>query len=81
MKRKPIKREVRCIYTALLKNSKMLNLRKMIGFYEEYDKFRKRVHNSEEAPMALKNYLPPLKMPKYLMWAKKYLVKAKGKRK
>jgi len=74
-KRKPIKREVRCLYKALLKEGKLLDLRKMIGLYEDYNKLRKKVLASDEAPQTLKVGMPPLKMPKYLKWAKKYLVK------
>ena len=74
-KRKPIKREVRCLYLALLKEGRtVLDLKKMIGFYEDYNDLRARVMNSAEAPSTLKVSLPPLKMPKYLKWAKQYLV-------
>lgn len=60
---------------ALLKESgTVLDLRKMIGFYEEYNDLRARVMNSAEAPSTLKVSLPPLKMPKYLKWVKQYLV-------
>jgi len=74
-KRKPMRREVRCLYRALLKeDGVMLDLHKMIGFYEEYNDLRDRVMSSQEAPGTLKNNLPPLKMPKYLQWAKQYLI-------
>lgn len=73
-----MKREVLCLYKRLLKpNGKVLNLKKMIGFYEEYHDFRNRVLNSPEAPWPLKNefkYSPTVKMPLYLKWAKKYMV-------
>ncbi|KKM65191.1 hypothetical protein LCGC14_1493730, partial [marine sediment metagenome] len=43
-KRKPIRREVRCLYMALLKNNKgVRDLRKMIGFFDEYIDLRDRV--------------------------------------
>jgi len=74
-KRKPLRREVRCLYLALLKESAtVLDLRKMIGFYEDYNDLRSRVISSAEAPSTLKVSLPPLKMPKYLKWVKQYLV-------
>ena len=74
-KRKPIRREVRCLYLALLKkDGVVLNLSDMVGYYEEYIDLRGRIINSQEAPSTLKVGLPPLKMPKYLKWVKKYLV-------
>ncbi len=74
-KRKPIKREVRYLYLALLKNDgAILNLKKMINFYEEYNDLRGRVLSSREAPSTLKVSMPPLKMPKYLKWVKQYLM-------
>lgn len=44
----------------------------MIGFYEEYNDLRSRVMNSAESPTMLKSLFLPLKMPKYLKWAKKH---------
>lgn len=74
-KRKPLKREVRYLYLALLKEQgRTMDLRKIIGFYEEYEDLRNRALASDEAPKALKNNLPPLKMPKYLQWVKQYLI-------
>ena len=75
-KRKPIKREIRCIYLALLKgNRSVLNLKNMIRFYEEYDGLRIRVMGSDDAPSTLKVSMPPLNMPRYLKWAKQYLIR------
>ncbi len=74
-KRKPIGREVKWLYKKLLKpDGSVLNLKKIIGFYDEYNDLRGRILNSREAPGTLKHSLPPLKMPLYLKWAKKYLV-------
>lgn len=74
-KRKPIKREVGCLYRKLLKqDGKVLNLKKIIGFYEEYNNLRSRIFNSDEAPYSLKVDLHPLKMPQYLIWIKQYLI-------
>ena len=74
-KRKPIRREVRCLYLALFKDKgNILSLSKMIGYYEEYNDLRARALASKETPMALKNNLPPLEMPKYLQWIKQYLI-------
>ena len=73
-KRKPIKREVLYLYRALLKEGKMLDLHKMIGYYEDYIGLRKEIMKADEAPQTLKVGLPPLKMPKYLIWAKQYLI-------
>jgi hypothetical protein len=74
-KRKPIGREVRYLYKKLLKeDGRMLNLKRVIGFYDEYNDLRGRVLGSREAPYTLKIDLRPLKMPLYLKWAKKYLV-------
>ena len=72
-----MRREVRCLYKALLKeDGVMLNLKKMIGFFEEYRDLRTRVLCSNEAPPSLKAGLVyELKMPKYLKWVKKYLIK------
>jgi hypothetical protein len=73
--RKPMGRDIRYLYLALLKKSpKRKSLKKMIGFYEEYINLRERAMNSPSAPSALKFNLPPIKMPEYLKWVKKYLV-------
>lgn len=73
-KRKPIRREVRYLYLALLKPGAVLDLAKIIGFYDEYNGLRDRVMNSQEAPAALKRDLVPLSMPKYLDWVREYLM-------
>lgn len=74
-KRKPMRREVRCLYRKLLKeDGKILDLKKIIGFYDEYNDLRGRILNSREAPGTLKNSLPPLKMPQYLKWIRQYLI-------
>ena len=74
-KRKPIRREVRCLYKVLLKEKGIIfNLKEMIGFFDEYQNLRDRVLRSDEAPPSLKaGLMYEYKMPKYLKWAKKYL--------
>lgn len=79
-KRKPVKREVKYLYKKLLKpDGRILNLKNVIGFYDEFNDFVKRVHTSEESPDALKSKfgwssMSRLEMPLYLKWAKKYLM-------
>ncbi len=80
-KRKPIRREVRCLYMALLKNNKgVRDLRKMIGFFDEYIDLRDRVVRSGDVPPSVRaGLIFAIKMPKYLKWAKKYLIKGEKK--
>ena len=80
-KRKPIRREVRCLYKALLREKGVtFNLKEMIGFFDEYQNLRDRVLRSREAPPSLKaGLIYDYKMPNYLKWVKKYLIKGKKK--
>jgi hypothetical protein len=61
-----MERKARCLYIALLKNS--CELRKMIGFYEEYNDLRSRIMNSVESPIMLKSLFLLVKTPKYLIF-------------
>lgn len=74
-KRKPIKREVRCLYKALLKeDGEQVSVTELVGHYLEYNAFRQKILNSRVASARLKANLPPLKTPKYVSWVQKYLV-------
>jgi len=69
-----MRREVKYLYRRLLKkNGRVLDLKNIIGFYDEYNDLRGRALNNQEAPRELKYYLPAIKMPKYLQWAKQFL--------
>jgi hypothetical protein len=71
-----MKREVRCLYRLLLKpGGKVLDVRNVLEIYEEYNMFRDKVLNADEAPAIMKGYFPKMDMPKYLEWVKQYLIK------
>lgn len=71
-----VKREVRNSYLALLKSEgKMIQIRDLIRFYDEYDDFRGRLINNPAAPSSLKVQLPPIRVPQYVEWIKRYLGK------
>lgn len=71
-----MQREVRCLYRLLLKpNGKVLDLYKVFEVYEEWDKFREFVRNTEETPGIIRSLsLPHVEMPQYLKWIRKYLM-------
>lgn len=78
MKKKPWKREVRWLYLALLKNNRIVDINKTIGYYNQYDNLI-AARTDPDFPDVIKNSLvygkSGSKMPGYLKWAKKYLVK------
>lgn len=70
-----MKREVRCLYRALLKPDQLLSLRKILQMYREWDAFRDLIDSTDEAPAAMKRiFMPQLDAPQYINWAKKYLI-------
>lgn len=71
-----MKREVRCMYKALLKeNQIILGLEKILQMYDEWDAFRNMIESTDEAPASMKRiFIPQLDTPKYLKWAKRYLI-------
>jgi len=80
MKRKPWKREVRCLYLMLLKNNgRIVNINKIIGYYNQYDNLIQS-KDDLDFPHTIKNGLvygkSGIKTPKYLQWSKKFLVKS-----
>jgi len=71
-----MKREVRHLYLTLFqKNGKVVDLKKIVGYYEKYDQFRDDVMASDDAPRILKHSLMVMRMPKFLIWAKGYFIK------
>jgi len=77
MERK-IPREIKCLYKLVLKDhGKLSDLHKIVEFYSAYDKLTDLIKNNPEVPG--NTYIPSVKMPKYLQWAKKYLSKRKRK--
>lgn len=70
----PVRSEIRWLYKALLRPNRVrVQIDELVGFYKEYEDFRRRVLKSKVAPTALKGSLPNLKKPKYVMWAEKFL--------
>jgi len=77
MKRKPWKREVRCLYLMLLKNNgRIIDINKTIGYYNQYDDLI-RSKDDPDFPQAIKSSLVygklGTKMPQYLQWSRKFL--------
>ena len=71
-----VKREVRNSYLALLKSeSKIVQVKDLIRFYDEYDEFRNKLLSNPAAPSSLKVQLPPIRVPQYVEWMKRYLGK------
>jgi len=69
--------EIKWLYRRLLKNSgKVLSIRNILKFHDDYNHLRGRVLSSPEASHNLKYALrnETAKAPKYLKWAKKYLI-------
>jgi len=68
-------RDIRNIYMATLKDGgQSLNLRDFIRFYVEYVELRGRIITSASGPRRLKMIMPKIKIPKYLLWIRRYLV-------
>jgi len=68
-----IRREVRNSYLALLKTEgKAIDVKDLIRFYDEYDEFRNRLLANPAAPSSLKVQLPPIRVPQYVAWMKKF---------
>lgn len=73
-KRVPVKREIKWLYRALLKPERVrVEVTELVGFYKEYEEFRRKVIDSNVAPATLKTSLPPLKKPQYVSWVEKFL--------
>lgn len=73
-----MQREVKFLYRLVLKNNgKISDLKQIFAFYNDYNKLIDLLKNNPEVPS--KTYLPSMKMPKYLQWAKKYSTKRKRK--
>ena len=70
-----MRREVRCIYCAIFKNREQLDLREMVGFYDDYNEFRKKILANNAAPSTIKTQIIPIKVPQYVEWVKKFLIK------
>jgi hypothetical protein len=80
MKKATIKKNVRCLYQAILKNKRPVKLKELVGFYYEYDELSikvndliKRVRNSVDVPFTSNVYMRTIKIPKYIEWIKGYL--------
>jgi len=74
MSKKSVRRELKWLYRALLKNEgKTINLNELVGWYDEYTNFRLRALKSDNAPSSLKVALPPINIPKYIQWIKQYM--------
>lgn len=69
-----MRREVMWLYLALLKDGETVNVSEIIKLYNKYNLFRKEVQSSNAAPSTFKNSLPPIDMPQYLNWIKKYII-------
>ena len=75
MKKKHWKREIRWIYLMILKDKRIVNINKAIGYYDLYNRAASAVKNDPDCPDAIKNgfvHTSGLPMPKYLKWAEKY---------
>lgn len=71
-----IKREVRNSYLALLKTEgQALEVKDLLRFYDEYEEFRNRLLTNPAAPSSLKVQLPPLRVPQYVEWMKRFFGK------
>lgn len=71
-----VKREIRNSYLALLKSEgKTIKIKDLIRFYDEYDDFRNKLLSNPAAPSSLKVQLPPIRVPQYVDWIKRYLGK------
>lgn len=74
-----IKRQVRCTYCAVFKNGEQLDLREIIGFYDDYNEFRKRILENKSAPSTIKTQILPVDVPQYIEWIRKFLIEEKKK--
>lgn len=73
-----MRREVRCLYCAVFKvPGKQMDIKQIIGFYDDYNEFRKKILENESAPSTIKTQLVPIKTPQYIEWAKQYLIEEK----
>jgi hypothetical protein len=71
-----IRREVKYLYLRLLKEQgKIADVKHVHNFYSTYGKLRMLLKLNPEVPDKI--YLPAIKMPKYLQWIKKYVIKNK----
>ena len=69
-----MKNQVRWIYRAILKDSgNVINISDHVVYYDRYIKLRTDVLNDGDSPSRLRVTLPPIDMPKYLKWIKKYI--------
>lgn len=76
MKNKAIKREVKWLYRALLRNGgRVVSLSKTIGYYDKHAEYRDELQKDPDTPSTLKAKMQPVIAPQYLRWAKQYLVK------
>jgi len=71
-----MRREPKYLYLLLLKEKKFINLRKIMVYYNKYNDLL-NLANGTDMPENIKEQLPPLKMPKYLEWVKKYIIRDK----
>jgi len=71
-----MKREVRNLYKALLRDRHMLaHIDDFVDAYDEYNAYKDSVASSVVKRRVIKVYLPAIKKPQYIEWAEKYRIK------
>jgi len=71
-----MKQNIRWIYKASLGDfGKLIRLQDHIEYYDKYTNLREDIQIDPAAPKRLRVKTPPIKMPEYLEWFKKYLIK------
>ena len=68
-----MKREVRNLYKALLKDRGITaSVNEFIEAYDEYNTYKESVMSNSIKRRVIRVYLPAIKKPQYIEWAEKY---------
>jgi len=68
-------RNVLWTYKAFFGKESIRSISKHIQYYDRYTNLRDEINNDPDAPNSLKVNIKPIKMPRYLKWVKKSLLK------